>query len=52
MIYFGLRGLSKTETRNITQPYILALQLISLSILALNHHATPETTEVSLTTTW
>ena len=39
VVYLGLRGLSKTETRNITQPYILALQLISLSILALTHHA-------------
>jgi uncharacterized membrane protein YfcA len=39
VIYLGLRGLSKTDTRNITQPYILALQLISLSILALTHHA-------------
>jgi uncharacterized protein len=35
VIYMGLRGLSKTETRNVTQPYILTLQLISLSILAL-----------------
>ena len=35
VVYLGLRGLSKTETRNITQPYILVLQLISLSILAL-----------------
>ena len=34
-VYLGLRGLSKTETRNITQPYILVLQLISLTILAL-----------------
>ena len=39
VIYLGLRGLSKTDTRNITQPYILALQLISLSILALTRHA-------------
>ena len=39
VIYLGLRGLSKADTRNITQPYILALQLISLSILALTHHA-------------
>ena len=38
-VYLGLRGLSKTETRSITQPYILALQLISLSILALTRHA-------------
>jgi hypothetical protein len=35
VVYLGLRGLSKTETRTITQPYILTLQLISLSILAL-----------------
>jgi uncharacterized membrane protein YfcA len=35
VVYLGLRGLSKTETRNITQPYILVLQIISLSILAL-----------------
>jgi uncharacterized membrane protein YfcA len=34
-VYLGLRGLSKTETRNITQPYIVVLQLISLGILAL-----------------
>ena len=39
VIYLGLRGLSKADARNITQPYILALQLISLSILALTHHA-------------
>ena len=39
VIYLGLRGLSKSDTRNITQPYILALQLVSLSILALTHHA-------------
>ena len=37
VVYLGLRGLSKVETRGITQPYILALQLISLSILALTH---------------
>jgi uncharacterized membrane protein YfcA len=37
--YLGLRGLSKAETRGIIQPYILALQLISLSILALTHSA-------------
>jgi uncharacterized membrane protein YfcA len=35
VVYLGLRGLSKTETRNITQPYILTLQLISLGILGL-----------------
>jgi len=35
----GLRGVSKANTRGITQPYILALQLISLGILALTHSA-------------
>jgi len=38
-VYLGLRGLSKAETRSITQPYILVMQLISLSILALTRHA-------------
>jgi len=37
--YLGLRGTSKAETRGITQPYILALQLISLAIIALTHSA-------------
>lgn len=35
--YLGLRGMSKAQTRGITQPYILALQLISLGIIALTH---------------
>jgi uncharacterized membrane protein YfcA len=39
VVYLGLRGVSKAETRGITQPYILALQLISLGILALTHSA-------------
>ena len=39
VVYLGLRGCSKAETRGITQPYILALQLVSLSILALTHSA-------------
>lgn len=39
VVYLGLRGLGKAETRGITQPYILALQLVSLSILALTHSA-------------
>jgi uncharacterized membrane protein YfcA len=39
VVFLGLRGLSKAETRGITQPYILALQLISLSILAATHSA-------------
>jgi uncharacterized protein len=33
VVYLGLRGVSKAETRSITQPYILALQLISLCVL-------------------
>ena len=39
VVYLGLRGVSKTDTRGITQPYILALQLTSLGILALTHSA-------------
>jgi uncharacterized protein len=39
VVYLGLRGMSKAQTRGITQPYILALQLISLSLLALTHSA-------------
>jgi hypothetical protein len=39
VVYLGLRGASKAESRGITQPYILTLQLISLSILALTHAA-------------
>jgi uncharacterized membrane protein YfcA len=39
VVYLGLRGVSKAETRGITQPYILALQVVSLSILALTHSA-------------
>jgi uncharacterized membrane protein YfcA len=39
VLYLGLRGVSKANTRGITQPYILALQLISLGILALTHSA-------------
>ena len=39
VVYLGLRGLSKAETRGITQPYILTLQLVSLSILAAAHPA-------------
>ena len=39
VVYLGLRGVSKANTRGITQPYILTLQLISLSILALTHSA-------------
>ena len=34
-----LRGMNKAQTRGITQPYILPLQPISLSILALTRSA-------------
>jgi uncharacterized protein len=40
VIWSGLRRLSKADTRSIVQPYILAMQLVSLSLLALQH---PET---------
>src|SRR5207248_319201 len=39
VVYLGLRGMSKAETRAITHPYILSLQLVSLGILALTHSA-------------
>jgi uncharacterized membrane protein YfcA len=39
VVHLGLRGLSKAEMRGITHPYILALQLISLSILATTQSA-------------
>jgi uncharacterized membrane protein YfcA len=39
VVYLALRGMSKAEIRGIAQPYILALQLVSLSILALTHSA-------------
>ena len=39
VVYLGLRGFSKAETRGITQPYILALQLLSLGILAVTNPA-------------
>jgi uncharacterized protein len=39
VVYLGLRGVSKTATRGITQPYILTLQLLSRSLLALTHSA-------------
>jgi hypothetical protein len=40
VVWSGLRGLSKRESRSIVQPYILCLQLISLLLLAIRH---PET---------
>jgi uncharacterized protein len=40
VVWSGLRHLPKSESRAIVQPYILGLQLVSLSMLALQH---PET---------
>jgi hypothetical protein len=40
VIWSGLRGLSKRETRAIVQPYILGLQIVALAILAVGHPAT------------
>lgn len=40
VIWSGLRRLPKSESRSIVQPYILALQLLSLGILTIQH---PET---------
>jgi uncharacterized membrane protein YfcA len=34
VVYLGLRGKAKAETRGIVQPYILTLQVLSLAILA------------------
>jgi uncharacterized membrane protein YfcA len=39
VVYLGLRGANKAEIRGVTQPYILALQVISLTLLALTHSA-------------
>ena len=39
VVYMGLRGANKTEIRGVTQPYILALQVISLALLALTRPA-------------
>jgi len=39
VVYLGLRGANKAEIRGITQPYILALQVISLALLALTRSA-------------
>lgn len=40
VVWCGLRHLPKSESRAIVQPYILALQLVSIGMLALQH---PET---------
>jgi hypothetical protein len=34
VVYLGLRGVGKSATRGITQPYILTMQLVSLGVLA------------------
>jgi uncharacterized membrane protein YfcA len=40
VVWSGLRGLPKRESRSIVQPYILGMQLVSLAMLAVKH---PET---------
>jgi len=35
IVYLGLRGVGKSETRGITQPYIFTMQLASLGVLAI-----------------
>lgn len=40
VVWSGLRGLPKSESRAIVQPYILGLQVLSLAMLAVQH---PET---------
>lgn len=37
--YLGLRGVAKSATRGITQPYILTLQVVSLGMLAFTNTA-------------
>jgi len=34
VVYLGLRGVGKSATRGITQPYILVMQVVSLAVLA------------------
>jgi hypothetical protein len=34
VVYLGLRGAGKSATRGITQPFIVAMQLVSLAVLA------------------
>ena len=39
IVYLGLRGVGKSATRGITQPYILTMQLVSLGVLAVTDTA-------------
>jgi uncharacterized membrane protein YfcA len=39
VVYLGLRGLGKSATRGITQPYIFTMQLASLGVLAVGDSA-------------
>ena len=39
VVYLGLRGVGKAESRGVTQPYILAMQLASLGLLAASNAA-------------
>jgi hypothetical protein len=34
VVYLGLRGADKSSVRGITQPYIVAMQVVSLGVLA------------------
>lgn len=40
VVWSGLRQLPKTESRSIVQPYILGLQIVSLTLLAIQHPQT------------
>jgi uncharacterized membrane protein YfcA len=44
VVWSGLRHLPKSESRSIVQPYILALQLVALILLAVQHPETFSTT--------
>jgi uncharacterized membrane protein YfcA len=44
VVWSGLRGLPKGESRAIVQPYILALQLVSIGMLSVQHPETFDTT--------
>jgi uncharacterized membrane protein YfcA len=48
VVWTGLRQLHKSETRSIVQPYIFALQIVSLAMLAVQHPETFDRTFWSL----
>jgi uncharacterized protein len=37
VLYFNMRGLNRTQTRGVVQPYIVALQIVSLATLVATH---------------